>query len=233
MKNKHIVNVDSSLCIRCGLCKKVCPHGLYIITDKSAEITAQNCNKCGHCVAVCPKNAVSMSGFDFEPEELAQDITINPDALIALIKSGRSMRYFTEKDIPQETISQIIEAGRYTPTAENKQEVSYVVLKENKNEYEKTALKKLRRMKPLISLFAPKVRHLEIGDNFFFKGAPVVIVVKSTDIVDGALAASAMEIMAQTYGLGVLYSARKFSFAKSSKNQKYVWVQSCNLTLNE
>ena len=206
MENKHIVSVDSALCIRCGLCVKDCPHGYFKMTAHGAEVIAQDCNKCGHCVAVCPKNAVSMSGFDFPPEELPQDMTANPDALTALIKSGRSMRRFTDKDVSLETISHIIEAGRYTPTAENKQGVSYAVLRENIAEYESTALLKLRRMMPLIRLFAPKVKHLEIGDDFFFKGAPVVVVIKSPDMVDGALAASAMEIAARTHGLGVLYS---------------------------
>ena len=116
------------------------------------------------------------------------------------------MRHFTKKDISQEIILQIIEAGRYTPTANNKQQVSYTILRENKEEYEKMALLKLRRLKSMISLFVRKLEHIDVDDHFFFKGAPVVIVIKSTDVVDGALAASAMEIMAQTYGLGVLYS---------------------------
>lgn len=206
MKNEHIVKINSSLCIRCGLCKKDCPHGFIILNEKSAEITSQNCNKCGHCVAICPSKAISMSGFDFEPEKLTQNISVNHDMLMALIKEGRTIRHFIDKAIPTDIISKIIETGRYTPTAENKQEVSYAVLQKNKDEYEKIALHKLRRMKPLMSLFVPKIKHLKISDNFFFKGAPVVIVIKSPDTVDGALAASAMEIMAQSCGLGVLYS---------------------------
>ena len=49
-------------------------------------------------------------------------------------------------------------------------------------------------------------RRTSIDDRFFFKGAPAVIVVIARGDIDGALAASNMELMAQAHGLGVLYS---------------------------
>ena len=45
-----------------------------------------------------------------------------------------------------------------------------------------------------------------ITDNFFFKGAPLVILVSSRSSVDAGLASSYMELMAESLGLGVLYS---------------------------
>ncbi|MBO6040673.1 MAG: nitroreductase family protein, partial [Oscillospiraceae bacterium] len=45
-----------------------------------------------------------------------------------------------------------------------------------------------------------------VTDDFFFKGAPLVIVVSGGDDVNPALASSYMEIMAESMGLGVLYS---------------------------
>jgi len=44
------------------------------------------------------------------------------------------------------------------------------------------------------------------SDSFFFKGAPLVIIVSARNEVDAALASSYMEIMAESLGLGVLYS---------------------------
>lgn len=49
-------------------------------------------------------------------------------------------------------------------------------------------------------------RRTEIDDRFFFKDAPAVIVVVAKSQVNGALAASNMELAAQAHGLGVLYS---------------------------
>jgi len=49
-------------------------------------------------------------------------------------------------------------------------------------------------------------RAIEIDDHFLFKNATAVIVIKGADEVDAALAASSMELMAQSLGLGVFYS---------------------------
>ena len=63
-----------------------------------------------------------------------------------------------------------------------------------------------RRIVPLARLVDETARRTEIDDHFFFKGAPAVVVVVAKDQVNGALAASNMELAAQAHGLGVLYS---------------------------
>ena len=230
MSNEHIISVDLTLCKSCGLCQKDCIHGLWNITNTGAEITSQGCMKCGHCVAICPHGAIAMTGFDEVPEELRYDMQPEADALLSMIKGRRSIRHFTQQDVPNEIVKKIIEAGRYTPTGRNRQGVTYVILRNNISEYEKLAVSVLRKAQPLIGIFYKQFRHFRIDDQFIFKGAPVAIVVKSDDKVDGALAASAMELVARSYGLGVLYNGmfpiaakltrklrRKLSAASSGK----------------
>lgn len=223
MKNEHIISVDASLCNRCGLCRKVCPHGEWVVEDEGARIISQDCQKCGHCVAVCPQNAVSISGFEDAPEPIS-NVTPDPEILLSMLKSRRSMRHFTNRDVPPEIVEKIIEAGRYTPTGLNRQGVSYIVLRENKDEYERIAVSTWRKMLPFVRIFLKPFRLLQIDDRFCFKGAPVVVVIKadnlpfgSGDVIDGALAASAMEIMARSYGLGVLISESLTNAAKFSR----------------
>jgi len=177
-----------------------------VLTERGAEVTSPECAKCGHCVAVCPQHAVSISGYEDEPEEIRPELKLAPEVLTAAIKSRRSMRFFTDREVTKEDIEKIIEAGRFVPTARNYQGTSYIVLKENIEEYEKIVVSALRRLKKLINPFLGRYKQLEVDDNFFFKGAPVAIVIKSNDVIDGALAASIMELMAQSLGLGVLYS---------------------------
>ena len=203
---EHNINIDPSLCIRCGSCIKDCPDGVLRMTSSSAEYNGQFCVRCGHCVAICPKNAVTITGYDEPPEEMNPESGIDPDALLGLVKSRRSMRQFTDKDVPHEAVVKILEAGRYTPTGGNRQDVSYIVLREKKDECEKIALETLHRMRPELEKAAPYIKNLKIGEKFMFKGAPVVIVIKADDPLNGALAASMMELMAQALGLGVLYS---------------------------
>jgi len=215
MNKEFSISVDASLCSRCGSCQKDCLLGLPKINESCAEvINSQACIKCGHCVAICPEGAISISGFEEAPEVILDDMTLDPEIFLAMMKSRRSIRCFKQQDVPLEIIEKIIEAGRYTPTGMNKQGVSYVVLRENKDEYERIAVSLWRRLRPIIGIFMKQFRYIKINDSFCFKGAPVAIVIKSNntfvgavDIVDGALAASAMELMARSYGLGVLYSS--------------------------
>jgi len=206
MMQEHIISIDQSLCNRCGMCVKDCPDNVLALSDSGAEYNGRYCVRCGHCVAICPQNAFSISGFVDSPEEIRTDIKVDPEILLAQIKGRRSMRQFTDKDVPPEMISRIIEAGRYTPTGGNKQGVSYIIIRENKDECEKIAISLLRKIKPLFALSRPYMKYIEFGDHFLFKGAPVVILIKSINMLDGALAASTMELMAQTLGLGALYS---------------------------
>ena len=202
----YIVNIDEEKCIRCGLCIKDCPQGIIELTATGVAPKTNECIKCGHCVAVCPKAAVLITDFEDMPEDIANYNLISGDDMVNHIKARRSMRHFTSQKIDAQIVAQILEAGRYTPSGSNKQEVSYVVIEKNIAQYEALAVNVFRRTKKVLDLFSSKFRRYNIDANFFFKNAPVVIFIKSTDTVDGALAASSMELTAQGYGLGVLYS---------------------------
>lgn len=161
---------------------------------------------CGHCVAICPKAAVSITGFDGPPEEIPGPAPLDPQALLAAIKTRRSIRQFTPQPVPPETIGRILEAGRLTPTGGNAQNVSFLVLEEGMERAEALAVRLFRRLLPLMRLVDPVARRTEIDDHFFFKKAPAAIVLVSRDRVNGALAAANMALMAEACGLGVLYS---------------------------
>lgn len=220
MKNNHIVSINQDLCIGCGLCGKDCPSNALAIKNHTAVVTKEDCIKCGHCVSICPKRAVTISGFEEEPQPITADMKVDADALLGQLKARRSMRHFTSQTVAPELIAQIIEAGRYTPSGSNKQDVSYVVLEKNIHEYEKIAVSLFRRFKRTADVFTSKYRDTEIDDNFLFKKAPVAIVIKSTDLIDGALAASSMELMAQSLGLGALYSGFFTYMARLSNRLK-------------
>ena len=61
---RDVVSLDyhSHLCIGCGLCSEVCPHGVFIMEDKKAKISDKDlCMECGACMRNCPANAITVN----------------------------------------------------------------------------------------------------------------------------------------------------------------------------
>lgn len=206
---QHTIEINIERCVGCALCKRDCPVNNIDIVDKKAVIKYQECIRCGHCVAVCPKAAVSITGFDHEPLEYQQQVTLDAEQLMQAIKSRRTIRHFTNQEIPSEVIEQIIEAGRFTPTGENKQNLSYIVLKKEINIFEQKAGAFMRKLLALARPFVKKLRNVTIDEQFIFKKAPCAILVVYNGRLgkeNGLLAAANMALMAEAHGLGVLYS---------------------------
>ena len=49
-------------CNGCGMCIKVCPHGVFKLSEKKAHIVRRNyCMECGACSLNCPEGAITVS----------------------------------------------------------------------------------------------------------------------------------------------------------------------------
>lgn len=219
--SEHRIQIDQGQCVGCGLCQRDCPENNIVLEQKKAAVLTQSCIKCGHCVAICPRAAVSMTGFE-PPVEMGQPAAVEPQQLLAALRSRRSMRQFTQQPIEPALLKQIIEAGRWTPTAKNAQDVSYIVLQEELAECEEIAVRLFRRLRAAAKWVSPTARRVAIDDHFFFKNAPAVIVLAAKNQINGALAASNMALMAEAHGLGVLYSgffAQAVSFSPALKKR--------------
>ncbi len=50
---------DSALCIGCGLCVDVCPHGVFALNGRLARLVRPAaCMECGACQKNCPVGAL-------------------------------------------------------------------------------------------------------------------------------------------------------------------------------
>ncbi len=53
--------LDRQLCIGCGRCLEVCPHGVFQLSGKRAEIIDfDGCMECGACQRNCPVAAIKV-----------------------------------------------------------------------------------------------------------------------------------------------------------------------------
>ena len=53
---------DEDACVGCGLCTVVCPHGVFALNGKKAEVVDRDaCMECGACTTNCPTQAISVS----------------------------------------------------------------------------------------------------------------------------------------------------------------------------
>ena len=218
-----MINIDLEKCTGCGTCVKDCFSRNLCIKDKKAHLVDAECNRCGHCVAICPADAVEITEYDMADVVAVPDQGIAPNELSVFIKARRSIRQFKDKSIEAKLIEQIIEAGRYTPTASNRQEHTFIVVEKEMQPFRALVMKNLAnegramlasdetplRMKGYAQRWidAEKafIKDPSLTDMLFFD-APVVILIAGDHPVDTGLAASNMELVACAQELGVLYS---------------------------
>jgi len=61
LENVATLKLDQPTCIGCGRCMEVCPHQVFLITEKKASITDRDaCMECGACALNCPVKAISV-----------------------------------------------------------------------------------------------------------------------------------------------------------------------------
>ena len=221
-----IVNRDK--CIGCTLCKQDCIVNDIEMIDGKSYIKNEVCIKCGHCIAICPVKAISSDdekeySMDEVIEYNKEDFDIDPEKLMNFMKFRRSVRLFKEDDVEEEKIQKIIEAGKFTQTGSNTQDVSYVIVKDKLQEVRKIVLETLNAMSDkMISdentskqfivyaymwkqMYKDFLENPDDQDRLFFK-APLLMAVKANRILNGALAASKMELMVNALGLGTYFS---------------------------
>ena len=200
------VIIDKSKCIGCGKCVGDCVASALYLEDKKAQLR-EGCIECGHCFAICPTGAVDMPGYDTaDCTEITNLSEIDSDILLQGMKSRRTIRQFKDQAVEEEKIKKILEAGRYAPTGANSQNVAFTILGSKQDELERECVRIFRAGVGVGSKFSKSLKNTDINDTFFFKKAPLVIVVSGHSQVNATIASAYMELMANSLGLGVLYS---------------------------
>lgn len=216
-----MITIDTNSCIGCGRCVADCfPQALRLENGKATLVGS--CIECGHCFCVCPVGAIDM-GPDYPRYDVIDlhdwPAEYDPDEILAAIKSRRSIRRFKDEKIPREEIVGVLEAGRFTPTGSNAQNVRYILVQDTLDDV-KTQVwqgfdaiiqgyvaKQGTSGRLYQTLTRMQSQHAaDPANDQLFCGAPALLIVCSPSALNGGLAASSIALMAHVSGLGTLYS---------------------------
>ena len=132
--------------------------------------------------------------------------------ILEFIKSRRSTRKFTTKEIETEKLDQILEAGRYAPSGGNSQSTHFLVIQNTDvlDHLQNAVQKAFASMKEYPGMYrsmANSIRAAQKGNYVFHYHAPVLILCANrkdygNNIADVACALENMMLMANALDLG-------------------------------
>ncbi len=230
-----MVTIHQETCTGCALCVKDCVFGNLEMRNGKAAVKG-DCIRCGHCVAICPVYAAGIPEYDMADIEVYQReaFTVKPDHFLRAIKFRRSIRFFKPRQVEKDKLRRIIQAGRYTATAVNLQDVRFMVVQDSLPRFkemiwqgwEKAVRKLSDENNPNADRFngyLTAYRQDPQQDRLFFN-APVAVILAADVPLDAGLAAANLENMAVAEGLGVLYDGYVIRALAESPEAKE-WIQ--------
>ena len=207
------LKIDEELCTACKLCAQVCIRDNIVVEDFACE-TGSNCFECGHCMAICKAGAITLKSFEGHEDRICEynsrEIPVGYDDLLQLLKQRRSIRWFKNKKIDKETFDKLFEGAYYSPSAQNQQDVEFVVLDDKLDEF-------MELVYDIIKVEEDEFfRIREFGDYLrdssskefhpLLWGGKQLILTFSTDKTSAVIANTRLELLAYSLGLGGFYS---------------------------
>ena len=223
-----MIQIDRGLCVGCGLCAGICEFHEISMTAEGPAFLNQSCCDCGHCLAVCPQGAISMPQCDMESvqEYDPETFDVEPEHLLNMIRFRRSTRKFQNRSVPQDAIVRLLQAGRYSPTACNNQDVRYVVVHQEMDSVLEKLWEGLLTHARAIGDQELEERcrqYRQTGVDTLTYGCSHLIFILSGRQLNGGIAACSIELMAHAMGLGALYLGYgERAVAASPELQRYL-----------
>ena len=180
----------------------------------------QICLRCGHCVAVCPHGALDHVDVPLASSPVIEKtLRISKAQIVQFLRSRRSVRRFKEKPVEREVLRQLIEIARYAPTGSNMQLVEWTVIND-RQQLRRVSEGVIAWMRALLAAdpgagampYLPKlVKGWDAGIDTVLWDAPCLVVAMAppadrTGMVNLSLALSYLDLTAPAYGLGTCWA---------------------------
>lgn len=246
-----MITINRDKCIGCGLCVKDCVQNNIKIIDKKATLLNTSCIMCGHCISICPQfatEAADMSKSDVINEMVPKIKRDNADSYLHEVISRRSIRNFTKQKVERHLIDKLITIGRYSHTSANRQTNSYIVIQDTLPQFRSDVINTLKQLSinikqdtksiPLYLNYAniwdlayEQLKNKEGFDCIFHK-SNLILIVNGDNDTDVAIAATNIENMVYSLGLGMYFSTFiKVAIEKNPSLQKKLGILSSNASL--
>lgn len=177
------------------------------------------CIRCGHCVAVCPHGALDHAEVPLAAcTAIDKALALSSTQAEQFLRSRRSVRQFKDKPVEKATLQRLIETARYAPTASNTQLVEWLVI-DDPQRLHAIAAQVIDWMRALLQdPKAPKmpyypvlVKAWDAGVDSVLRSAPCLVTAMapgpaSVRMIDLTLALSYLELAAPQHGLGTCWA---------------------------
>jgi len=179
----------------------------------------QMCLVCGHCVAVCPHGALSHDQVPIEAcQVIDKELVINEKQAVQFLRSRRSIRFFKDEPPDKEEIKRLIEIARYAPTGGNTQLLEWIVLTDGAKikklagivvDWMREVLEKTPQSAP--PYMPTLVGAWDMGIDAILRNAPALVIASApkqaaNGMVDVTLALSYFELAAPKFGMGTCWA---------------------------
>lgn len=199
-------SVDQTLCIRCGSCVKVCPLGIFSVTEDGSIAPAQKkCLDCFHCTATCPVRAITCEGMD---REACYPTPAPEGTLLRRFQDRRSIRHFKDTLPDRAQIQAALDGAAYAPSGHNERPYQWTVV------LGRERVEQIRRLVLDWAETVPAFHHLIWADRHgrdpITCGAPCLIFAHAprtapTGQIDAIIAAALAEQLLSDAGLGACW----------------------------
>ncbi len=224
MSTSADIFIDSSKCLKDGICINICPCGIFRpgkagMPEVDAALS-RACIRCGHCVSACPGDAITVKALASADFKAGASPLPDLDVFANLVMSRRSIRSFKDKPVEIELLQKMLELTRYCPTAKNTQSLSWLLVNGREKVREVAAIvvdafKDNERMAPLVEAF----KH---GEDPVCRNAPQLAIIYGPEkyawgTMDAAIAVANLELAAKSSGVGTCWGGFVTSAAAIDK----------------
>ncbi|MDD5194849.1 MAG: nitroreductase family protein [Candidatus Omnitrophica bacterium] len=216
--NKEKCKGDGACVMECPLGLIVMDANAHVPVPREGAESV--CINCGHCVAVCPHGAFSLALMPVEEcRELSAGWNLSAQKIETFFKGRRSVRIYKKDIVPRETFEKLIDIARYAPSGINRQPVRWIVI-HDPAQVQKIADETINWMRSLVNEQSPMAQSLhmqslidawEKGKDLICRQAPHLILtyaLKDDMTASGActIATTYLELAAVSFGLGTCWA---------------------------